>query len=62
MVLRPPSDDWRLLQIARRLVPYRSDRELEGGVLDVVEVDTPALFTIQTGINEPRYATLRAIT
>ena len=36
-------------------------RELEGGVVDVVEVDTPALFTIQTGINEPRYATLRAI-
>jgi electron transfer flavoprotein beta subunit len=37
------------------------DRELEGGLVDVVEVDTPALFTIQTGINEPRYATLRAI-
>ena len=36
-------------------------RELEGGLLDVVEVDTPAVFTIQTGINEPRYATLRAI-
>ena len=36
-------------------------RELEGGLLDVVEVDTPALFTIQTGINECRYATLRAI-
>ena len=37
------------------------NRELEGGVVDVIEVDTPALFTIQTGINEPRYATLRAI-
>jgi electron transfer flavoprotein beta subunit len=37
------------------------NRELEGGILDVVEIDTPALFTIQTGINEPRYATLRAI-
>jgi electron transfer flavoprotein beta subunit len=36
-------------------------RELEGGLMDVVEVDTPALLTIQTGINEPRYATLRAI-
>jgi electron transfer flavoprotein beta subunit len=36
-------------------------RELEGGLLDVVEVDLPALLTIQTGINEPRYATLRAI-
>jgi electron transfer flavoprotein beta subunit len=36
-------------------------RELEGGLVDVVEVDTPAVLTIQTGINEPRYANLRAI-
>jgi electron transfer flavoprotein beta subunit len=36
-------------------------RELEGGLVDVVEVDLPAVLTIQTGINEPRYATLRAI-
>jgi electron transfer flavoprotein beta subunit len=36
-------------------------RELEGGLVDVAEVDTPAVMTIQTGINEPRYATLRAI-
>jgi electron transfer flavoprotein beta subunit len=36
-------------------------RELEGGLVDVVEIDLPALLTIQTGINEPRYATLRAI-
>lgn len=36
-------------------------RELEGGLLEVCEVETPALLTIQTGINEPRYANLRAI-
>ena len=36
-------------------------RELEGGLVDVAEVDTPCVLTIQTGINEPRYATLRAI-
>ena len=36
-------------------------RELEGGLVDVVEVDTPAVLTIQTGINAPRYANLRAI-
>jgi len=36
-------------------------RELEGGLLDLAEVDTPALLTIQTGINQPRYANLRAI-
>jgi electron transfer flavoprotein beta subunit len=41
--------------------PATVHRELEGGLIDVVEVDTPALLTIQTGINEPRYATLRAI-
>jgi electron transfer flavoprotein beta subunit len=36
-------------------------RELEGGLIDVTEVELPAVLTIQTGINEPRYATLRAI-
>jgi electron transfer flavoprotein beta subunit len=36
-------------------------RELEGGLVDVVEVDMPAVLTIQTGINQPRYANLRAI-
>jgi electron transfer flavoprotein beta subunit len=36
-------------------------RELEGGVEEVTEVETPAVFTIQTGINEPRYASLRGI-
>ena len=36
-------------------------RELEGGLIDVIDVDVPALLTIQTGINQPRYATLRAI-
>jgi len=39
----------------------RVHRELEGGLLDVVDVDLPALLTIQTGINQPRYANLRAI-
>ena len=37
------------------------DRELEGGLVEVVRIGLPALLTIQTGINEPRYATLRAI-
>jgi len=36
-------------------------RELEGGVLHEVEVRTPAVFTIQLGINVPRYASLRSI-
>ncbi len=37
------------------------DRELEGGLVDRVEIDMPAVLTIQTGINQPRYANLRAI-
>jgi electron transfer flavoprotein beta subunit len=37
------------------------DRELEGGTVERIEVALPALLTVQTGINQPRYATLRAI-
>jgi electron transfer flavoprotein beta subunit len=37
------------------------ERELEGGLVELVRLRPPALLTIQTGINEPRYATLRAI-
>lgn len=36
-------------------------RELEGGLEEITTVDLPAVFTIQTGINEPRYASLRGI-
>jgi len=36
-------------------------RELEGGVEELSEVELPAVLTIQTGINEPRYASLRGI-
>lgn len=36
-------------------------RELEGGLLEHLEIFLPALCTIQTGINEPRYASLIAI-
>jgi electron transfer flavoprotein beta subunit len=36
-------------------------RELEGGLIEHLEMNLPALFTIQTGINEPRYASLIAI-
>lgn len=37
------------------------ERELEGGLVELLRVRLPALLTIQTGINEPRYANLRAI-
>lgn len=36
-------------------------RELEGGVEELTDIELPAVLTIQTGINEPRYASLRGI-
>jgi electron transfer flavoprotein alpha/beta subunit len=36
-------------------------RELEGGVRHRIEVPAPAVLTVQTGINTPRYATMRMI-
>ncbi|WP_336343017.1 electron transfer flavoprotein subunit beta/FixA family protein [Halalkalicoccus ordinarius] len=36
-------------------------RELEGGVEELTDVELPAVLTIQTGINDPRYASLRGI-
>lgn len=36
-------------------------RELEGGLEELVDVPLPAVLTIQTGINAPRYASLRGI-
>ncbi len=36
-------------------------RELEGGLLEVDEISTPCVLTIQTGGNEPRYASFKGI-
>ncbi len=36
-------------------------RELEGGIEEIVELKLPAVLTIQTGINEPKYVSLSAI-
>jgi electron transfer flavoprotein beta subunit len=44
--------DARVLEVAR---------ELGGGVTDRLQVALPAVLTVQTGINKPRYANLRAI-
>jgi electron transfer flavoprotein beta subunit len=37
------------------------NRELEGGFNEVIEMNAPAVLTIQSGINEPRYPTLPGI-
>ena len=36
-------------------------RELEGGLSEVMEVPMPAVLTIQTGINEPRYVSIMGV-
>jgi len=36
-------------------------RELEGGIEEVVELKLPAVLTVQTGINEPKYVSLAAL-
>lgn len=37
------------------------NRELEGGLEEQVEAKMPALFSVQTGINEPRYVSIMGI-
>lgn len=39
----------------------RVHRELEGGLSEVDDLSLPAVLTIQTGINEPRYSSVLAI-
>ncbi len=36
-------------------------RELEGGIDEVTELKLPAVLTVQTGINEPKYVSLSAL-
>lgn len=36
-------------------------RELEGGLLEMLELPLPAVVTVQTGINQPRYASIIGI-
>ena len=36
-------------------------RELEGGLMEFLEIDLPCVLGIQTGINEPRYASFKGI-
>ena len=40
---------------------FEVERELEGGALEVVALPLPCLLTVQTGMNEVRYASLKGI-
>jgi electron transfer flavoprotein beta subunit len=39
----------------------KANRELEGGLEEQVEVKLPAVVSVQTGINEPRYVSIMGI-
>jgi electron transfer flavoprotein beta subunit len=49
------------LTLAEDGASVRVERELENNRLEVVDLRLPALVTVQTGINEPRYASLKGI-
>jgi len=40
---------------------FRVERELEAGAFEVVDLDGPSVVTVQSGINEVRYPSLKAI-
>src|SRR5688572_17836910 len=40
---------------------FRVERELEGGAVEVVDLPTPCLLAVQTGLNQVRYASLKGI-
>jgi electron transfer flavoprotein beta subunit len=48
--------------IFRRMLPESGriyvEREMEGGLRDALEIILPALLTLQSGINQPRYPSL----
>lgn len=45
-------------QVRPELASVYVEREIEGGWRDVLEVTLPALLTVQSGINTPRYPSL----
>jgi electron transfer flavoprotein beta subunit len=50
-----------IMQIEVHGSAIRVKRELEAGWFQWIEMPLPALLTIQSGINKPRYATLKGI-
>jgi len=58
--------DWPFASAAVRLslldaATLRVDRELENNEIQVVDLTLPAVVTVQTGMNTPRYASLKGI-
>jgi electron transfer flavoprotein beta subunit len=49
------------VKVERSNGSLKVDREVEGGAHEVVELKTPCLVAVQTGINQVRYASLKGI-
>ncbi len=49
------------LQVRSENGNVRVDREIEGGAHEVVELKSPCLVAVQTGLNQVRYASLKGI-
>jgi electron transfer flavoprotein beta subunit len=49
------------LLVSRENGSVKVDRETEGGVREVVELQRPCLVSVQTGLNQVRYASLKGI-
>jgi len=62
MIAQRLSMPWATSVVSAKTDPenrkIRIERELEGGVRAIIEMPLPALLTIQSGINEPRYPSL----
>jgi electron transfer flavoprotein beta subunit len=48
-------------KIERSAASLTVDREIEGGANEVVELQTPCLVAVQSGLNQVRYASLKGI-
>jgi electron transfer flavoprotein beta subunit len=49
------------IKIERSAGSLTVDREIEGGAAEVVELQTPCLVAVQSGLNQVRYASLKGI-
>ena len=50
-----------VMKVSRSNGSMQAERELEGGALEVVELTGPSVLSVQTGINQVRYASLKGI-
>ncbi|HTF33136.1 MAG TPA: electron transfer flavoprotein subunit beta/FixA family protein [Myxococcota bacterium] len=50
-----------VMKVTRSNGTVRAERELEGGALEVVDLTGPSVLSVQTGINQVRYASLKGI-